>query len=104
MRLGDLPDLVNLACFEALADHGTYARAGAQVGLCDTAVCHRIATLERQLGVRLFDRRPGPGRQQLTAEGRELLPRARQALHHALELLDRAETGDEVPQREAKSA
>lgn len=104
MRLADLPDLVNLACFAAVADHGTYAQAGAQLGLCATAVCHRLAVLERQCGGRLFDRGPGRARQQLTERGRDLLPRARQALHHAMELLDRPESGDEVPQREAQSA
>ena len=54
-----LPSLSGLQAFEAVARLGSFTRAASELGLTQTAVSHRIARLEDQLGLRLF-RRNGP--------------------------------------------
>ena len=56
MRL--LPPLENLRFFEAAARRQNFARAATELGVTPTAVGHRVRTLEKHLGVRLFDRLP----------------------------------------------
>lgn len=71
-------DTQNLQAFLAVADHGSFSQAGEHLHLTQPAVSKRIATLEEQIGARLFDR---IGRRvTLTEAGRLLLPRARQIL------------------------
>ncbi|GAB1406228.1 LysR family transcriptional regulator [Thermomonas brevis] len=78
---GDAVNLPELAAFVAVAEHGGFSLAAEQLHLSQPAVSKRIALLEGQLGVRLFDR---IGRQVLPTEaGRVLLPRARQLLAEA---------------------
>jgi DNA-binding transcriptional LysR family regulator len=71
-------DTQSLQAFLAVADSSSFSRAAEQLHLTQPAVSKRIATLEGQLGSRLFDR---IGRRvTLTEAGRLLLPRARKIL------------------------
>ncbi len=71
-------DLANLNAFIAIAETGSFSLAGERLHLTQPAVSKRIAGLEQQLKVRLFDRL---GREiGLTEAGRALLPRAYQIL------------------------
>lgn len=63
-----LPPMGALASFVAAAKHGSFSRAGDEVGLTQSAVSRQIAVLEDWLQLRLFVR---TGRRvSLTAEGR----------------------------------
>ncbi|WP_227368729.1 LysR family transcriptional regulator [Halomonas sp. M20] len=71
-------DTQSLQAFLAVADNGSFSLAGEQLYLTQPAVSKRIATLEEQIGARLFDR---IGRRvSLTEAGQVLLPRAREIL------------------------
>ena len=71
-------DLANLSAFIAIAETGSFSAAAERLHLTQPAVSKRIAGLEQQLAVRLFDRL---GREiGLTEAGRALLPRAYQIL------------------------
>ena len=52
-----LPSLTGLQAFEAVARHMSFTRAAAELNVTQTAVSHRIARLEAELGLRLFLRR-----------------------------------------------
>lgn len=70
--------LRELNTFVAVARHGTFAAAGQQVGLTQSAVSAQMRVLEQGLGVRLFER---SGRSAvLNAAGRHALPLAEQML------------------------
>lgn len=72
-------DLANLNAFLAIAESGSFSEAAERLHLTQPAVSKRIAGLEQQLNVRLFDRL---GREVgLTEAGRALLPRAYQILN-----------------------
>lgn len=72
-------DLANLNAFIAIAETGSFSGAGEHLHLTQPAISKRIAGLEQQLNVRLFDRL---GREvRLTEAGRALLPRAYQILN-----------------------
>ncbi|WP_028696246.1 LysR family transcriptional regulator [Pseudomonas cremoricolorata] len=72
-------DLANLTAFIAIAESGSFSGAGERLHLTQPAISKRIAGLEQQLNVRLFDRL---GREvTLTEAGRALLPRAYQILN-----------------------
>ncbi|MDA7088372.1 LysR family transcriptional regulator [Pseudomonas sp. SA3-5] len=72
-------DLATLNAFIAIAELGSFSEAAERLHLTQPAVSKRIASLEQQLNVRLFDRL---GREvSLTEAGRALLPRAYQILN-----------------------
>lgn len=72
-------DLATLNAFIAIAETGGFSTAGERLFLTQPAVSKRIASLEQQLDVRLFDR---IGREvTLTEAGRALLPRAYQIIN-----------------------
>lgn len=72
-------DLASLNAFIAIAETGSFSLAGERLHLTQPAVSKRLASLESQLDVRLFDRL---GREiSLTEAGRALLPRAYQILN-----------------------
>lgn len=54
-----LPSLTGLQAFEAVARNGSFTRAAEELNVTQTAVSHRIARLEAELGLRLFLRRKG---------------------------------------------
>jgi LysR family glycine cleavage system transcriptional activator len=53
-----LPTLPALRAFEAAGRLMSFRRAGEELLVSQSAVSHHIATLERELGVKLFDRGP----------------------------------------------
>ena len=66
-------DIANLRAFASVAERGSFSGAAAQLHLTQPAVSKRIAVLEAELGVSLFDRL-GRGTE-LTEAGRALLAR-----------------------------
>lgn len=73
----------NLLAFLHVAQSGSFSHAAEQLHLTQPAVSKRVAALEQQLSVRLFDR---IGRQiRLTEAGRVLLPKAQQILQTVTE-------------------
>ncbi|MGQ7262688.1 LysR family transcriptional regulator [Vreelandella sp. V005] len=71
-------DTQSLQAFMAVADTQSFSRAAEQLHLTQPAISKRIATLECQVGTRLFDR---IGRRiALTEAGNVLLPQARRIL------------------------
>jgi DNA-binding transcriptional LysR family regulator len=71
-------ELRQLECFVAVAEELGFGRAAERLHIVRAALEHRIAALERELGLRLFDRSSRHVR--LTAAGERLLPEARAAL------------------------
>jgi DNA-binding transcriptional LysR family regulator len=69
---------------------GTLSRAGASLKLNPTTVGRRLATLEKRVGARLFDRTPDG--YVLTPEGRELIPHA-ERMEAEVMALERSITG-----------
>lgn len=67
-----LPPLNGLRAFEATARLATLAAAADELGVSPSAVSHQIRTLEKILGVQLFQR--ANRRLILTKDGRTLLP------------------------------
>src|SRR5436190_20333846 len=68
------PELRHLRAFLAVADQGSANRAGAALFRAQSAVSRSVHKLERELGVRLFERRARG--MLLTEYGRALLVRA----------------------------
>jgi DNA-binding transcriptional LysR family regulator len=71
-------DLDAVRTFVAVADTGQFQAAGDELAITQQAVSKRIATLERDLGARLFVRSPRGVR--LSVDGQALLPHARELL------------------------
>lgn len=71
-------DLDALALFHSVAAHGGFGRAARATGRAKTTLSRRVADLEAQLGVRLFER--GTTALRLTEEGRGLLAGTQEAL------------------------
>jgi LysR family transcriptional regulator, low CO2-responsive transcriptional regulator len=73
-----LAELPHLATFAAVAERRGFTAAAAELGITQAAVSQRIAALESELRVSLFDRRAG--RIALTEAGQRLYRYARQIL------------------------
>jgi DNA-binding transcriptional LysR family regulator len=71
-------DLAHVRAFVAVADEKNFGRAADHLGLSQQALSKRVARLEDELAVRLFDR--GPQGADLTEAGQRFLEPARQAL------------------------
>jgi DNA-binding transcriptional LysR family regulator len=71
-------ELPHLATFAAVAERGGFTVAAADLGITQAAVSQRIAMLEKELRVSLFDRRTG--RISLTEAGQRLYAYARRIL------------------------
>jgi DNA-binding transcriptional LysR family regulator len=71
-------NLEAVRAFVTVAEEGQFQLAAAHLGISQQAVSKRLATLESDLGVRLFTRTAGGT--QLTIDGQALLPHARQLL------------------------
>ncbi|GAA1875617.1 LysR family transcriptional regulator [Pseudonocardia ailaonensis] len=74
-------DLHAVRTVVAVADAGRFGDAADDLGITQQAVSKRIAGLERELGVRLFDRTPRGAAP--TVDGRAFLPHARDLLRAA---------------------
>ncbi len=74
-------DLDAVGTFVAVAEGGQFQAAADDLGVTQQAVSKRVATLERELGVRLFTRTARGVR--LTIDGQALLPHARELLRAA---------------------
>jgi LysR family nitrogen assimilation transcriptional regulator len=77
-------DLRQLKYFVAVAEQENFSRAAQQLYVAQSALSRRMRDLEDELGVRLFDRHLRGAA--LTAEGRELLERARYLLRSFAQL------------------
>ncbi len=71
-------DIPTLKAFLSVASHGSFSIAAQELHLTQPAVSKRIALLEEQLGIRLFDR--VARNISLTEYGQRLVPRARHIL------------------------
>ncbi len=69
-------ELRHFAALQAVAQEGSFRRAGLRLGYTQSAVSQQIATLERIVGQRLIDRPGGPKAVSLTEAGRLLLRHA----------------------------
>ncbi|MER7511903.1 LysR family transcriptional regulator [Streptomyces lavendulae] len=74
-------DLDTIRTFVAAAEAGRFQEAAAGLAVTQQAVSKRIASLERDLGVRLFTRTPRGA--ELTIDGQAFLPHARELLRVA---------------------
>jgi DNA-binding transcriptional LysR family regulator len=74
----DNPELPHLATFAKAAERGSFTDAAVELGVTQAAVSQRIAALEGELRVSLFDRRGG--RIALTEAGERLYELARRIL------------------------
>ncbi|MEM8595321.1 MAG: LysR family transcriptional regulator [Pseudomonadota bacterium] len=72
------PPLNWIRLFEAVGRTGSFARAGAELGISGPAVSQQIRALETHLGEALFER--GPRSVTLTPAGRAFLPKAAHGL------------------------
>jgi DNA-binding transcriptional LysR family regulator len=72
-------ELPHLSTFARAAERGSFTAAAAEMGITQAAVSQRIATLESELRVALFDRRAG--RISLTEAGERLYQFARRILN-----------------------
>ncbi|KJS57256.1 LysR family transcriptional regulator [Streptomyces rubellomurinus subsp. indigoferus] len=74
-------ELRQLRVFEAVVAHRTVTAAAVALGLAPSSVSEQVRTLERSLGVELFDR--APRGMTLTPAGERLLPWSRKLLDQA---------------------
>ena len=56
LSAGSLPRMRALRAFDAAARHGSFVRAAEELGIHQPSVSRYVAELERELGVRLFER------------------------------------------------
>jgi DNA-binding transcriptional LysR family regulator len=80
-------ELRHLVTLRTVADERSLAGAARRLGYSQPAVSQQLAALERIVGARLVERRPGAREIELTAEGRL-------ALRHADAILARARAAD----------
>jgi len=69
-------DIKHLERFLAVYDHGSLAHAAKQLGLTQQAISTTLANMEKDIGVRLFERAPG-GITRATEAGEMLVSHAR---------------------------
>src|SRR5271155_2936066 len=79
-------ELRQLSHFVAVAEEGSFTRAARRLNYVQSALSVSVQALERELGVRLFERTTH--RVTLTGPGAEILPAARRTLTAAEETRD----------------
>jgi LysR family transcriptional regulator, cyn operon transcriptional activator len=81
-------ELRHVRSFIAVADAGSFAGAAARLGVTQPALWRQVRSLERTLGVPLFDR---VGRRvRLTGQGEQLVIRGRELLAHSTSFREQA--------------
>ncbi|MFA1625785.1 LysR family transcriptional regulator [Rhizobium mongolense] len=85
MRRSLVPDIVTLQAFECAARHANFSRAAEELNLTQSAISRQIADLERQTGLKLFERI----RQRviLSEAGQRLLPEVKDLLARSERLM-----------------
>lgn len=73
-----IPDFTNLQAFECAARHQNFSRAAEELSLTQSAISRQIADLERQTGLKLFERIRR--RVVLSDAGKRLLPEVKELL------------------------
>jgi DNA-binding transcriptional LysR family regulator len=86
--------LKQLEAFYWAATYGSFIEAAKRLHLSQSSLSKRIAELESSLGCTLFDR--DFYRATLTSKGRQLLPKAKELLAHAEEIVISLETEDSI--------
>lgn len=84
-------DLLAVRTFVAVADAGQFQAAATALAVTQQAVSKRVASLEKDLGVRLFTRTARGAR--LTVDGQAFLPHARDLLRAEERAADSVRTG-----------
>lgn len=84
----------DLRIIAAIADHGSYAAAGASLRLDETTVARRLARIQADLGVTLFD--AVDGRRRANGLCQAMLARVRDMERQAAEITRMAETAPAV--------
>jgi DNA-binding transcriptional LysR family regulator len=79
-----MTDLTKLKSFLHAAENMSFSEAAKYLHLTQPTISHHIKTLERELGIELFNR-SGPNLK-LTEAGRLLLPRARKLIRQSIEM------------------
>jgi DNA-binding transcriptional LysR family regulator len=79
-----MTDLIKLKSFLHAAENMSFSEAAKHLHLTQPTISHHIKTLERDLGIELFNR-SGPNLK-LTEAGRLLLPRARKLIRQSIEM------------------
>lgn len=95
-NLRDL-EMRHLVAFDAVANEGTFGKAAEKLGYTQSAISQQIASLERLVDGKLFDRPGGPRPVELTPLGHHLLGPARELLARVGAIgedLDRFRTGE----------
>jgi DNA-binding transcriptional LysR family regulator len=69
-------EIRQLRALQAVAEEGSFGRAAERLGFTQSAISQQIASLERAVGGKVFDRHGGPRRAQLTPTGELLLQHA----------------------------
>jgi len=84
MVMASAPDIEirHLVALSAVAEEGSFGRAGDALGVSQSAISQQVASLEKAVGTPVFDRPGGPRLPSLTPAGRLLL-------RHATAVLDR---------------
>lgn len=90
MLVGMLQDVEirQLRALHAVAEEGSFGRAAERLGFTQSAISQQIATLERAVGDKVFDRPGGPRRVELTPVGQLLLD-------YAIAVFDRLRAADD---------
>lgn len=89
-------ELRHLAALDAIAASGSFGRAATELGYSQSTLSQQIASLEKAVGGKLFDRAGGPRPAQLTPLGRLVLEHGRDLLSAAgavADAIDRFQAG-----------
>jgi DNA-binding transcriptional LysR family regulator len=88
-------EFAELRAFVAVAERNNFARGAAQLGLVPSTISQTIKSLERRLGVRLFNRTTR--RVSLTDAGQKLLARVRPAIMELAAAIGNLNQGRDMP-------
>jgi DNA-binding transcriptional LysR family regulator len=81
-------EIRQLRALQAVAAEGSFGRAAERLGFTQSAISQQIASLERTVGDKVFDRPGGPRRVELTPTGELLLAHANAVLDRIREAED----------------